>query len=401
MLNAAKLDAADPLAFAKARFTLPEGKIYLDGNSLGALPRATPARLAETIERQGGEGLIESWNDAGWIDWPKQIASRLAPLVGARPDELLACDSTSINLFKLAMAACALRPERNVILTEDANFPTDLYMLQSVAALSGRTLRTVPRGQLREALDETVALLALTHVDYRSGERHDMAALTKATHDAGALTLWDLSHSAGVLAVELDASAADFAVGCGYKYLNGGPGAPAFLFVRHDLQGECANPLPGWFGHESPFDFSGDYRPAEGIARFQTGTPPILAMAALDEGLRTFEGVDIADVEAKAGRLGDVFIESIGECLELASPGDARLRGGHVVFAHDDAYAIVQALIERGVVGDFRSPNLARFGFAPLYLRYADVARAGAIVRDVVISEFWREPRFAQRKAVT
>jgi kynureninase len=400
-LDPAKLDAADPLGFARGRFSLPEGKIYLDGNSLGALPTATPARLAEVGEQQWGEGLIESWNTAGWIDWPRQIASRLAPLVGARPDELLVCDSTSINLFKLAMAASALRSGREVILTEDGNFPTDLYMLQSVANLSGKTLKLVPRGQLREALDDTVALLALTHVDYRSGERHDMAALTEAAHGAGALTLWDLSHSAGALAVGLGACGADFAVGCGYKYLNGGPGAPAFLFVRHDLQGECANPLPGWFGHDSPFEFSGNYRPAAGIARFQTGTPPILAIAALDEGLRTFEGVEIADVEAKAGRLGDVFVEAAGDCLELASPGDARLRGGHVVFAHEHAYAIVQALIEHGVIGDFRAPNLARFGFAPLYLSYVDVARAGAIVRDVVLSNVWREPRFAQRKAVT
>ena len=397
----AKLDAADPLAFAKARFRLPETILYLDGNSLGALPEATPARLAETSEREWGERLIESWNSAGWIDWPKQIAARLAPLVGAAPDELLVCDSTSINLFKLARAACALRPERRVILTEEGNFPTDLYMLQSVAKLSGATLEAVPREQLPEALDEAVALLALTHVDYRSGERHDMAALTEAAHQAGALTLWDLSHSAGVLAVDLTACHADFAVGCGYKYLNGGPGAPAFLFVRHDLQNQCANPLPGWFGHSSPFEFSGDYRPAEGIARFQTGTPPILAMAALDEGLKTFEGIEIADVEAKAQQLGDLFIESIGDCLAIASPERCRLRGGHVVFAHDHAYAIVQALIERGVIGDFRAPNLARFGFAPLYLSYADVARAGEIVREVVLSESWRELRFAERKAVT
>jgi kynureninase len=262
-------------------------------------------------------------------------------------------------------------------------------------------LKAVSREDLRAALDEKVALLALTHVDYRSGERHDMAALTEAAHKAGALTLWDLSHSAGILAVELTACRADFAVGCGYKYLNGGPGAPAFLFVRRDLQNQCANPLPGWFGHSSPFEFSGEYRPAGGIARFQTGTPPILAMAALDEGLKSFEGVGIADVEAKAGQLGNLLIESVGDCMKLASPCEANIRGGHIVFAHDHAYAIVQALIERGVIGDFRAPNLARFGFAPLYLSYADVARAGSIVSDVVQSEIWRELRFAERKTVT
>ena len=401
MIDPAKLDAADPLAFAKARFSLPEGVIYLDGNSLGALPKATPARLAQTSEKEWGDRLIESWNEAGWIDWPKQIAAKLAPLVGAQPDELLVCDSTSVNLFKLAMAACALQPERKTILTEEGNFPTDLYMFESVAQLSGAKLKAVPRGQLRKALNDDVALLAITHVDYRSGERHDMTVLTEAAHGCGALALWDLSHSAGVLAVDLDGCGTDFAVGCGYKYLNGGPGAPAFLFVRRDLQQQCANPLPGWFGHSSPFKFSKDYRPAGGIARFQTGTPPILAMAALDEGLKTFEGVKVADLEAKAGRLGDLFIEAVGECLALASPSEAIHRGGHVVFAHDHAYAIVQASIDRGVIGDFRAPNLARFGFAPLYLSYADVVRAGAIVRDVVLSEVWREPRFAERKSVT
>lgn len=401
MRNPAELDTADPLAFAKARFSLPEGVIYLDGNSLGALPKATPARLEQTSGKEWGDRLIESWNEAGWIDWPKRIAARLALLVGAQPNELLVCDSTSVNLFKLAMAACALQPERKTILTEEGNFPTDLYMLQSVAKLSGAKLKAVPHGQLREALNDDVALLALTHVDYRSGERHDMAVLTEAAHECGALTLWDLSHSAGALAVGLNACGADFAVGCGYKYLNGGPGAPAFLFVRNDLQAQCTNPLPGWFGHSAPFEFSSGYRPAPGIGRFQTGTPPILAMAALDEGLKTFDGIDIGDVEAKAGRLGDLFIETVGDCLTLASPDDARNRGGHVVFAHDHAYAIVQASIERGVIGDFRAPNLGRFGFAPLYLSYADVARAGEILRDVVMSEVWREPRFAERKAVT
>ena len=401
MLEPAELDAADPLAFAISRFSLPEGVINLDGNSLGALPKVTPERLAQTSEREWGEQLIESWNAAGWIEWPRQIAARLSPLVGARPDDLLVCDSTSINLFKLAMAACALRPSRNVILTEDGNFPTDLYMLQSVADLYGATLRTVRRGELSESLDETIALLALTHVDYRSGARHDMSAMTRAAHDAGALTVWDLSHSAGVLAVNLADCGADFAVGCGYKYLNGGPGAPAFLFVRRDLVQHCANPLPGWFGHDEPFGFEGKYRPADGIARFQTGTPPILAMAALDEGLKTFEGIEIAEIEAKAGCLGNLFIDAVGDCMALASPRDARLRGGHVVFAHDHAYAIVQACIERGVVGDFRAPNLARFGFAPLYLSYADVAQAGALVREVVLSEAWREQRFSERKAVT
>ena len=401
MTAAAKLDAVDPLAHCRERFRLPDGVIYLDGNSLGALPLATPARLEEVAETQWGRDLIGSWNKHGWIDWPRRVAARLAPILGAAEDELLVGDSTSTNLFKLAMAAAAMRPERPIILTEAANFPSDLYMLQAVADQTDRTLIAVKRDELETRLDKDVALLALTHVDYRSGRRHDMGGLSRAAHEAGALALWDLSHSAGVLRLDLEGDGADFAVGCGYKYLNGGPGAPAFLYVRKAHQERASNPLPGWLGHQTPFTFEPDYRPAPGIARFQTGTPPILAMAALDEGLKIFEDVAMTDVEAKAGTLGNAFIDAVGDRLTLASPHEAAERGGHVVFAHDHAFGIVQAAIERGVVGDFREPNLARFGFAPLYLSHGEVARAGNIVRDIAASEAWREARFATRNLVT
>ena len=401
MTAVAELDEADPLAHCRARFRLPDGVIYLDGNSLGAMPAATPGRLREVAEEQWGTDLIGSWNTHGWIDWPRRIAARLAPILGADEDELLAGDSTSTNLFKLAMAAAAMRSERPVILTEAANFPSDLYILQSVADIAGKTLVSVDRDGLEARLGSDVALLSLTHVDYRSGRRHDMAGLSRAAHEAGALTLWDLSHSAGVLRLDLESDGADFAVGCGYKYLNGGPGAPAFLYVRKAHQEAAANPLPGWLGHRSPFAFEAAYRPANGIGRFQTGTPPILAMAALDEGLKTFEGLAMSDVEAKAGTLSDAFIAAVGNRLELASPAQTAERAGHVVFAHDHAFGIVQAAIERGVVGDFREPNLARFGFAPLYLSHDEAARGGDIVGEIAASGVWRDARFATRSLVT
>ncbi len=394
------LDAADPLAFARQRFTIPDGITYLDGNSLGAMPASSPARLADVAQRQWGENLITSWTKNGWIDWPHGVAARIAPLVCAQPDELLICDSTSINLAKMAGAALALRPGRRVILTEQGNFPTDLYMLSAL----GAECRAVPREELSNALTSEVGLLALTHVDYRSGQRHDMAALTAAAHKAGALALWDLAHSAGAIACDLGRATVDFAVGCGYKFLNGGPGAPAWLFVRRDLQDDARNPLPGWLGHAAPFEFTEAYVPANGIRRFLTGTPSILGMAALDEGLKCFDGIDPACLDAKAGALGDLFIAAVEEhCpdVELASPRDARTRGAHVCFSHANGYAVMQALINRGVIGDFRAPDLLRFGFAPLTTRYADVMTAVATLRDILVRRTWDDPAYRERKAVT
>ena len=399
--QARALDAADPLKSARERFRLPAGKIYLDGNSLGALPVATAERMAETIEREWGEDLIASWNKHHWIDASHRIAAKLAPIVGAGADELLVADSTSVNLFKALSAGLAARPGRNVILSEAGNFPTDLYI---AAAIPGAALKTVPTADIEGALTDEVAVLMLTHVDYRSARAHDMAAVTAAAHRTGAVMLWDLSHSAGAMQLDLAGSGADLAVGCGYKYLNGGPGAPAFLVVARGWQESLANPLPGWMGHSSPFDFDPIYRPAPGIARFQSGTPSILAMAALDAGLATFDGVVMADIEAKARGLTDFFIACVeSRCpgLTLASPRDAAVRGSHVVFAHPHAYALMQALIDRGVIGDYREPDLIRFGFAPLYNAYEDAWRATETLGEIIASGTWDEPRFHQRGKVT
>jgi kynureninase len=399
--QARALDAADSLAHCRTRFRLPEGMIYLDGNSLGALPAAAPERIGQVVEAEWGKDLIASWNLHDWIGAAQRIAWRLAPIVGANADELLVCDSTSINLYKLLAAALAARPGRRVILTEQGNFPTDLYI---AAAVPGAELRSVPAGQIADALDDEVAVLMLTQVDYRSGAGRDMAALTEAAHRAGALALWDLSHSAGAIRVDLAGSGADLAVGCGYKYLNGGPGAPAFLYIRRDLQETLANPLPGWMGHAAPFDFDPAYRPAPGIARFLTGTPSIIALAVLEAGLGTFDGVAMADVEVKAASLSECFRRAVTElCPEvaLASPLDPASRGSHLVFAHDHAFAIVQALIARGVIGDYREPNLMRFGFAPLYNGHEEMWRAAEHLSAVLGSREWDSPRFRTRGRVT
>ena len=403
--DAQQLDAADPLAFARERFQLPEGLIYLDGNSLGALPAAAPAALAETAERQWGEDLIASWNKHGWIDWPATIAAKLAPIVGAQPSELLIADSTSVCLFKLLAAGVRARPGRRTILSQQANFPTDLYVAQGLADMLVLQLKAVPPEQVLTAIDADTAVVTLTHVDYRSGAVHDMCAVTDAAHDAGALTVWDLSHSAGALELDLNASGCDLAVGCGYKYLNGGPGAPAFIYVAERLQDEIANPLQGWMGDAEPFAFVDEYRPMTGIARFLTGTPSILGMAALNAGISTFDGISMADVTAKSRSLSQLFVDEIerscGGEVRFASPRDPAQRGSHVVFAHPQGYALMQALIARGVIGDFRAPDLMRFGFTPLYTRYADVVRAAEILADILATREWDQPRFMTRAKVT
>jgi kynureninase len=403
--EACDLDAADPLAFARQRFKLPDGIIYLDGNSLGALPAAAPATLADTVERQWGSDLIASWTKHGWIDWPTRIAAKLAPIVGAKPSELLIAVSTSVCLFKLLAAAALARPGRRTILTRRANFPTDLYVAQGLADMLGLTLRAVEPGEVTAAIDGDTAVVTLTHVDYRSGTIFDMATIDHAAHAAGALTLWDLSHSAGAIELDLDGSECDLAVGCGYKYLNGGPGAPAFIYVAGRLQDELRSPLQGWMGHADPFAFVDDYRPASRITRFLTGTPSILGLAALDAGLETFDGISMADLAAKSRALSALFVDEVearcGDELRLGSPRDPAERGSHVVFAHPQGYAIVQALIARGVIGDFRAPDLMRFGFAPLYNRFEEVWRAAAILGDIIESGEWDQPRFMDRGKVT
>jgi len=400
--EALALDADDPLGHCRDRFILPEGIIYLDGNSLGALPRATVGAIADTAERQWGGDLIASWNKHDWIGAPQRLGDQIAPLVGASPGEVLAGDSTSVNLFKLLAAALRARPGRTTILSEAGNFPTDLYIAQGLGRLSGARLRTVEAEAVEAAIGCDTAVVMLTHVDYRSGRRHDMVRLTAAAHAAGALMLWDLSHSAGAVLVDLNDARADLAVGCGYKYLNGGPGAPAFLFVAEALQAQLQSPLSGWLGHADPFAFEPDYRPAPGISRFQAGTPSILAMAALEAGVATFAGIEMASLEAKSRRLSDLFIALVEErCPELTLASPRGARGSHLVFAHPQAYALMQALIARGVIGDFREPDLVRFGFAPLYNGYADVWRAVDILADLLGSRSWDAPRFHQRQRVT
>ena len=403
--DAKKLDAADPLAFARERFRLPDGVIYLDGNSLGTLPVATMERLRQTAESEWGEDLIGSWNKHDWIDAPTRVAAKLAPIVGAKPNELLIADSTSVCLFKLLAAAIRARPGRRKILTQQRNFPTDMYVAQGLCDLLGLRLEALPADEILEAIDSDTAVVTLTHVDYRSASIHDMRAVNAAVHAAGALMLWDLSHSAGAIALDLDGTGCDLAVGCGYKYLNGGPGAPAFIYVAERLQDELKSPLQGWMGHAEPFAFDDDYRPADGILKFLTGTPSILALAALEAGLDTFDGIAMVDVEAKARALSQTFVEEVearcGPHLRLASPRDPAERGSHVVFAQPEGYGVMQALIARGVIGDFRAPDLMRFGFAPLYNRFEEMWRAARHLGDVLEAREWDQPRFRDRAKVT
>ncbi|MGN6155122.1 MAG: kynureninase, partial [Sphingomicrobium sp.] len=346
--EAKKLDASDPLAFARERFVLPDGTIYLDGNSLGALPKATAPKLSDTVKRQWGDDLIASWNKHGWIDAPMRVAAKLAPIVGAKPDELLVADSTSVCLFKLLAAAVRARSGHRAILVQEGNFPTDTYVAEGLAQMLGLELRRAAPGDIASAIDADTAVVSLSHVDYRSGARVDMVAVNAAARTAGALVVWDLCHSAGAIEVDLNGSGSELAVGCGYKYLNGGPGAPAFLYVSEALQDQLQPPLQGWMGHAEPFAFEESYRPTSGIARFLTGTPSILALAALDAGLDTFADIRMADVETKSRSLLELFIREVearcGDEVRLFGPRDLASRGSHVCFAHPQGYAVMQAL---------------------------------------------------------
>ncbi|MGH7118957.1 MAG: kynureninase [Acetobacteraceae bacterium] len=374
------LDQVDPLGHFRQRFHRPPGLIYLDGNSLGMMPKSVPPRIAAVLAEEWAEGLIRSWDDAGWWDLALRVGAKIAPLIGARTDEVVATDSTSINLFKLLAAALALRPERRVILTDPGNFPTDLYIAEGLTRLvPGCVLRSVPPGGIAAALDRSVAVVLLGHVDYRSAELLDMPGITRAAHQAGALALWDLSHSAGAIAVALDAAEVDLAVGCGYKYLNGGPGAPAYLYVRQDLQADIATPIAGWWGHAEPFAFASSYVAAPGIARMLCGTQPILALAALDAALELWREIDFALLEEKRIGLSNLFIGLIEEhCPELvlATPRDPSRRGSHVSFRHPKGRALLEALRDAGVVADFRGPDILRFGITPLTLGYTDLCDA-------------------------
>lgn len=401
-------DACDPLAAMRAAFRLPDGVIYLDGNSLGALPAVTPARLAAAIEHEWGQDLIRSWNKHGWIDLPRRIGDKIARLVGAREGEVIVADSTSVNLFKLLAAALALNPERRIILSERENFPTDLYIAQGLVGLLGprHRLQLVAAPEIPSALGPETAVLMLTHVDYRSGGLYDMEALTAAAHRAGALVLWDLSHSVGAVPVDLTAVTADFAVGCGYKYMNGGPGAPAFLYVARRHQEGFRQPLSGWLGHAEPFAFESSYRPAPGIGRYVAGTPPVLSMTALEAGVDLLLTVDPAALREKSLGLTEGFIAAVDALtqelgLTLASPRDGAHRGSQVSFRHAEGWPVMQALIARGVIGDFRAPDLLRFGFAPLYTRFVDAWDAAEALADILQTRAWDQPEFHRRTLVT
>ena len=406
--NAIALDRADALSALRDEFELPAGMIYLAGNSLGALPREAAAHVEETVRGHWGRGLVTSWTRHGWIDLPFRLGDAIGRLIGAAPGQVVVADSTSVNLFKLLAVALRLRPDRLVIVSERDNFPTDLYVAEGLVDLLGGDceLRLVGEGGLEAALDGEVAVVALSHVNYRDGALHDMAAVTGQVHGRGALMLWDLSHSAGALPVALDRCGVDLAVGCTYKYLSGGPGAPAYLYVAERLQEQARQPLSGWMGHAAPFAFEPAYRPAPGIARQLCGTPPVLSMSAIGAGVELLERAGMAAVRAKSVALSELFIglaehscASFG--LTLASPREAERRGSQVCFCHPDAYPVMQALIARGVIGDFRAPDVLRFGLAPLVLRFVDVWDAATALADVLATGAWDRPEFRAVKRVT
>jgi len=397
--DARKLDRDDPLAAYRKLFALPDGIIYLDGNSLGALPKSVAPRMAAVVAEEWGRDLITSWNVHDWIDLPRRVGNKIAPLIGAEPGTVVAADSTSINIFKLLSVALQQRPERRVILTEAGNFPTDVYVADGLAALTGHELLS---GDLTQ-IGQEVAVVLVTEVNYRTGARHDMGELTRRAHDAGALIVWDLCHSAGAVPVDLTAAQADFAVGCGYKFLNGGPGAPAFAYVAPQHLHGLRQPLQGWLGHAAPFEFAPEYRPATGIDALRVGTPPILSMSALDTALNVFAGVDMAVVKRKSDGLFDLFVSEIetrAPELEILTPRNAGRRGSQISLRHPEAYAVVQALIGRGVVGDFRQPDIIRLGLTPLYLRYQDVHRAAEILGDIIATRAWDKPELKRRAKV-
>lgn len=406
MERARGLDAGDPLAGARERFLVPDGLVYLDGNSLGAMNRSVPAVVADVVERQWGVDLITSWNSHDWWDAPRRVGARIARLVGAGDDEVVVADSTSANLFKVLVAAARLRPGRRTVVIEPGNFPADLYIADAVADLLGLTVRRVDPLDIGSALDEDVAVVSFSHVDYRTGRAYDMSAITTAVHDAGALAVWDLSHSAGALQVALGECDVDFAVGCGYKYLGGGPGAPAYVMAARRHHATMRSPLAGWTGHARPFAMEGTYDPAPGIDRMRCGTPPMLSLLALEAALGAFDGLAMADVRARSLSLTRLFLrladaELVPRGFGIVTPRADDERGSQVSLAHPSAYGVVQALIARGVVGDFRHPDIVRLGFAPLYVRHVDVVTAVRHLVEVVDGGEERDQRYVVQSTVT
>jgi kynureninase len=403
--RALELDAQSPLRDRRELFDLPAGTVYLDGNSLGALPRSVPRRLGRVVAQEWGRDLISSWNVAGWLDLPHRVGNRVAHLLGLPPDSVWVGDSTSVTLFKTMVAACRLRPDRDVIVVENETFPTDGYIAASVARMLGIELRWADAARVEEPFDERVALACLTHVDFRTGAMFDLPAVTASAHEVGALMLWDLCHTAGAVPVDLMAAGADFAVGCSYKYLNAGPGSPAFVYVAPEHQDDIDQPLSGWMGHARPFEMEPGYEAVQGVGRLGSGTPPILALSALDAALDAFEGVDPADLRATSLSLTDWFIELVDVRLpglfEILTPRDHAHRGSQVSLRHAQAYGVVRALVARKVVGDFRTPDIARFGFAPLYVTHADVWDAVDQLAAVMEGREYDRPEYATRNAVT
>ncbi|ROL89171.1 kynureninase [Pseudomonas protegens] len=408
-----RLDEQDPLAPLRQQFALPEGVIYLDGNSLGARPVAALERARQVIEQEWGDGLIRSWNSAGWRDLSQRLGDRLAPLIGAGNGEVVITDTTTINLFKVLSAALRVQaeraPERRVIVSESSNFPSDLYIAEGLTQMleQGYSLRLVDSPeQLPAAIDQDVAVVMLTHVNYKTGYMHDMQAVTGLIHEAGALSLWDLAHSAGAVPVELNRSGADYAIGCTYKYLNGGPGSQAFAWVAPALCNLVTQPLSGWFGHARQFDMATQYEPASGIARYLCGTQPITSLAMVECGLEVFEQTDMQSLRRKSLALTDLFIELVeqrcaGHDLKLVTPRDHAKRGSHVSFEHPEGYAVIQALIARGVIGDYREPRIMRFGFTPLYTRFSEVWDAVQILGEILDQKTWAQAQFQVRHSVT
>ncbi|AZF49609.1 kynureninase [Pseudomonas sp. R2-7-07] len=407
------LDAQDPLAPLRREFALPEGVIYLDGNSLGARPVAALARAQQVIAQEWGDGLIRSWNSAGWADLSQRLGNRLAPLIGAREGEVVITDTTSINLFKVLSAALTVQrqrqPARKVIVSEASNFPTDLYIAEGLAELlqQGYSLRLVNSpDELPQAIDEDVAVVMLTHVNYKTGYMYDMRALTALSHECSALSIWDLAHSAGAVPIDLHAAGADYAIGCTYKYLNGGPGSQAFVWVNPALVDLVRQPLSGWFGHTRHFAMESNYAPSAGIARYLCGTQPITSLAMVECGLEIFERTDMSSLRSKSLALTDLFIALVeARCaahhLVLITPREHARRGSHVSFEHPQGYAVIQALIARGVIGDYREPRIMRFGFTPLYTRFTDVWDAVEILADILDNVTWDQPQFKVRNSVT
>jgi len=401
------LDARDPLASLRAEFDLPPGVVYLDGMSLGALPRAAAERVRAVVECEWGRGLVRSWNTAEWISAPEDLGSRLAPMIGVDGDEVIVADSTSVCLFKLICAALRLRSERTVILTDESNFPSDAYVAQGVQRLlPGLEIRRVPADAVGQAIDRQVAAVLLTHVDYKTGAQLDMSEITAQAHAAGAVVIWDLSHSTGAFPVELNECGVDLALGCGYKYLNGGPGAPAYLFVARRHHDALDQPISGWMGHVAPFAFDAEFVPAQGMRRMLSGTPPIVALAPLAASLDIWHDVDLQLVREKSVAQSELFLRLVeNQCADpelcLASPRNSELRGSHLAYRHPQSYAVMQALIADGVIGDFRDPDVMRFGFTPLYSRFVDVWDAATAVCRVLNVGGWSDPRFQRRAAVT